>query len=449
MQLTVPLLRRFAFYLCAFLFPPLVIGTIIAFTHLSSTLLHRTPPPLETSIQAPEPPPLSGKLNAAFLMSNEGTQITDLLGAYEILAESGAFDVFTVAPERSLSPTTGAVDVFPHYSFENAPPADLLVIPAVLDPMNPQLIDWVQKQAPRAQWILSLCEGARLAAGAHLFQGKKGTSHFLALEDLRQMEPSAQWLGHLRYLQDGNLISSRGVTASLDAALFAIEKITSRNLAQDTARRLSYSWNHAEQQEIQIDPLKFFPMFFRAGFHWFRPPVGVLLTSGTSEMALAAALDSFPRSQDYWLFTTATSRKIYRSAHGLDLVPTESPKENLPAQFLFVPDTRVDSASEFLKAPELAHWIQTREIPIKSLENPVPGHAYEGVLSLLSELQGSRITQWIAQMMEYPLPPPLLNQKSGSDWPFLLWIKPLLISIVSLGIARWAEQKLRKVRSNF
>jgi|GEM_PF-3349297 len=456
-------IQRAIIYLSAAIFPPLIIGSLIAFASLSSTLLHKTSGETPIAAETTAPPPLTSKLKAALLVSNEGTQITDLLSTYQILAESGVFDVFTVAPQRKLSPTTGAIDLLPHYSFKNMPKADLLVIPPVLDPMNPEIIRWIQTNAPSTKLILSLCEGARVATQAHLFQGLPATSHFLALSDLRNSEPSAHWISGVRYVDAGKLVSSAGITASLDAALYAVEKLAGKPIAQETAQKLAYAWNREKNPTLSEQPShdtqlqavqssEFFQIFFRAGFHWFKDRIGVLLYPGVSEMGLAAALDTLPRSPDFHVFSTSSTRKVYRTANGLDLVPTENAEELLPAQYLIIPSGH--SSTDPKSDPSVARWIHEHEIQVKDLRTTAPGLSYDQTFDWLFEHESSGITGFVAKMMEYPH----LNARNTStppssafiqNWPITLWIKPILIAGLGVFLAFWIEKRLRKVHSNF
>lgn len=439
--------RRTVIYLAALIFPPVMIGTLIAFGSLSSTLLHKTPTPIETRAEAITPPPLTGKLKAALLLSNDGTQITEVFGPYQILAESGMFDVFTVAPQRTLSPTTGAIDILPHYSLESSPKPDLLVIPAVMNPKNPELIEWIKKTAAHSKLVLSLCEGARLAVEAQLFHGLKGTSHFLALSDLQRAEPSAEWIRGVRYIESGKIISSSGVTASLDATFYAIEKLSGKAVAQATANRLGHLWTQVEPQH-ELRALEFFPLFFRSAFDWMKGRVGILLSDGMAEISLASLLDTFPRAQDDSLFTTGPTRKVYRTANGLDLVPTESVGEMLPADVLFVAKNIESSGS--MKDSTVLQWIRERKVQVQIYGESLPGQAYDQSLSLLAQRQGPLITDFAAKMMNYPKTPAWTQtQNTAQNWPISLWIKPLLIALFSLGIAIWAERRFRKHHSNF
>ena len=218
--------KRAVIYLSSALIPPLMFGTLTAISNFKSLMLREKPASLELPHPLPEVRFRPGKLKAAILVSNDGSQITDVLGPYALLAESGAFDVYTVAARRELSSTTGDLALLPDFSFQEAPQADLLVIPALLEPGYPPVIDWVKKQAAGARTVLSVCEGARVAAQAGLFEGREATSHFISLPQLRERHPGVRWTDDRRVVVAGpDRISSAGITASLDGTLAAIEKL--------------------------------------------------------------------------------------------------------------------------------------------------------------------------------------------------------------------------------
>ena len=105
---------RVFYYFLAFVVPPLIFGAVIIYKSISD-ISFSDPKPLDISIL--EPPTLDkSKLTALVVVGNNGTEITNFLAPYEILSQTGKFNVFSVAPERVLSPLNGGLDFIPHFS---------------------------------------------------------------------------------------------------------------------------------------------------------------------------------------------------------------------------------------------------------------------------------------------------------------------------------------------
>src|SRR5262249_6169410 len=157
--------------------------------------------------------------------------------------------------------------------------------------------------------------------------------------------PDTKWVRGRRYVLDGKVVTSGGVTASLDASLFALEKLLGYDIAERTARSLGYAW-HREQDPTglagdhvsrSLGALDFVELFLHGGFDWSRSRVGVLLYGGVSELSLAGSLDTFPRSLGVRTTTVGLTRKVFTSRGGMKLVPTESLGEAFGLDLFMVP----------------------------------------------------------------------------------------------------------------
>ena len=442
---------KLVIYGLAFVMPPLMIGVLFTLSAVSELMIHKTPQPLPAAVLSSVTAPNSGapKLNAAILMSNAGTELTDLLGPYEILASSGAFHVYTVAPEKRLSPTTGAVDIVPQYSFKDAPTPDLLVIPAILDPSNPEEREWVRATARSASLTLVLCEGARIAALAGILDNHYATSHFVALKSLPELYPQIHWVQGARYVSDGNVISSAGITASLDATLYAIEKLKSRETAENTASGLGYSWNRLDDPSgpaltaalkdsaaPKLGAADYFQLVLKGGFDWTKHSVSVFLYPGVSELAVAAALDTYPRALTAHISTLAKTRSLITTRHGLSLYPTEAIADYTHPDLLIVPSGSLVN----LAAPDSA--LLSRSRLVENLSNRPAGKGFEDSLNSILRLDGGTTTRLIAKLIEYPLPAEWAPASDSSAYPFSIAIRPFLLGLCGILLARLLIKKV-------
>jgi transcriptional regulator GlxA family with amidase domain len=461
-----------------------MIGTLLTFSAMSELLLRKAPAPFdlknmkvlrdlralpeaEASRAAAAKPP--GRV-AVILMSNTGTEVSELLGAYEILAESGEFDVFTAAPQRVLSGTTSDLAVVPRTTLAEAPEADLLVIPAVLDQAEPELAEFVARRAGHAKLVLALGEGARVLAHAGLLRGAQATSHFIAVPELRKLEPKTDWIRGPRYVldgQSGKMLTSVGVSSTMDAALFAIERIAGEPAARRTAERLSYRWVR-EGGETAADPAvaaralnerDLAALFLHGGYDWDKRQAGVLVYPGISELSLASVLDTFPRTLDTRVTTLAAERVVIMSRHGLELVAASRLDDALTTPDLLVVPSGMGPQGtpppvDPLKDETVHHWIVASTVPVKSFLYEAPGKAFDESLRLLGELEQrpGGILRFVEKMIEYPSSEPAVKpptpvwpsgQLIGGLWPPPLWVKPLVIGIFGVMLAAWLDRRLR------
>lgn len=157
--------------------------------------------------------------------------------------DSAPFEVFAVA--RTLAPVraTGGLVVVPQYSFADAPPIDLLLVPGGQG-SRPLLEDravlgWIAAAAARAERTLSVCTGALLLAKAGLLHGRRATTHWGAYDLLASLDPTLTVERGLRYVEDG-VLTSAGVSAGLDLSLRVVELLHGTEVADETARYIEY-----------------------------------------------------------------------------------------------------------------------------------------------------------------------------------------------------------------
>ncbi len=178
----------------------------------------------------------------------------DFSGPLEVFSITGQratgpvpFSVTTVA-ERQLPPVTtrSGLRITPYYTYANAPQADILIVPGGLgarhERHNPVTINFIRQQACGAELVFSVCTGALLLGAAGLLDGLRATTHHRALDELCESAPDCTIVRDARYVDNGKIITSAGITAGIDAALHIVSRLTSLDTALETARHLEYRW---------------------------------------------------------------------------------------------------------------------------------------------------------------------------------------------------------------
>lgn len=157
----------------------------------------------------------------------------------EELDWAGPWEVFTMAKtegdvavtiaERS-EPVTCAkgLRVLPDHTFADAPALDVLVVPGGWgtrrEVENPAMLEFVLRVAPGCTWVTSVGTGAMVLGAAGLLAGRRATTHWIALDELRAMG-DVEVLERVRYVRDGNVVTAAGVSAGIDMALWVVGQL--------------------------------------------------------------------------------------------------------------------------------------------------------------------------------------------------------------------------------
>lgn len=181
-----------------------------------------------------------------------GVELLDFTGPFEVFSAARAstesreplMDVFTVAESREPIRCNNPVTVIPDYALAECPPAHVLVVPGgqgtrtAVD--RPALIEWIRARAHDAQLVTSVCTGSFLLAQAGLLSGKPATTHWASVERMRADFPGLEVQDDVRWVDAGEVITSAGVSAGIDTALYVVARLYGRSAADATARWIQY-----------------------------------------------------------------------------------------------------------------------------------------------------------------------------------------------------------------
>jgi AraC family transcriptional activator FtrA len=284
--------------------------------------------PDESVVAAPPHDP--AKPTVAIILGADLTEITDTLGPYEMFSRAGAFNVYTVAPERRPTLLTGGLWILPHYSLAELDarlggvrPAIVVVpnIPNIARVENKPLVDWMKRQAAAGSVMHSWCTGAMALAEAGLLDGLTATAHWGDLSRLAKLYPRVQWLRGVRWVDHGQVITSAGLTSGIDASLRVLSKFAGEDVARRVARELHYRNFHFSIDPV-VTPYTVGPadVIFPANlaFRVPRQQIGLAIYDGVGEMDLTGLYDAHIASAD--LKSIAATSGTVRSAHGLILL---------------------------------------------------------------------------------------------------------------------------------
>jgi transcriptional regulator GlxA family with amidase domain len=166
-------------------------------------------------------------------------QSLDAVGPIEVFSGAG-FVVRTASLGGGAVRTTAGLRIVPDLDLRHAEPPDLLLVPGGegARDCDPELIDWLRRNAGRAGQIASVCTGAFALAEAGLLTGCRVTTHWRHCATLAERFPDLTVDPEPIFIRDGNVLTSAGVTAGIDLALSLVEEERGRDVALAIAREL-------------------------------------------------------------------------------------------------------------------------------------------------------------------------------------------------------------------
>jgi transcriptional regulator GlxA family with amidase domain len=193
----------------------------------------------------------SRKREVAILIFDD-VEVLDFCGPFEVFSVTGVleppppFSVNTVAESRNPITARNGLSVNPRYTLENCPAPDILIIPGGLgtrrEMHNNVLTGWIARRAEKAELVLSVCTGALLLAKADLLDGLEATTHHGAVDLLRETAPRTRINPQKRFIDNGKVIVSAGISAGIDMSLYVVARLLGENEALKTARYMEYDW---------------------------------------------------------------------------------------------------------------------------------------------------------------------------------------------------------------
>lgn len=134
--------------------------------------------------------------------------------------------------------------ITPTHTFTTAPPIDVLIVPGGIgnrDPANvEEVVKYIAKAYPTLKYLITVCTGSGLAARAGVLDGKRATTNKRAWARTIPFGPKVQWIAHARWVVDGNIWTSSGVSAGLDIIFAFIGEVYGGEVAEMIANFLEY-----------------------------------------------------------------------------------------------------------------------------------------------------------------------------------------------------------------
>ena len=330
-----------------------------------------------TTVALPAPKAGRSRPLVVVIADNAGTETTDFVIPYGVLKESGAADVVTVSTEKGVVQLIPALRVHTDMTvaeFDAGVPAgaDMVIVPAMSHNDSPALVAWVRSQSRKGAMVVAICEGARVVAHAGLLEGKAATTHWSALKSNASEFPGTTWVRDRRYVADGQVMTTAGVSASIPASLALVEAIAGRDLALGTAQRLGISaWGTAHDTSAFAFTLGRVSMAATNWLAWWgHETVEIPVKDSFDEVAVALTADAWSRTFRSKALATHSTHLV-RSRRGLVLETDAPPKA-------------------------------ARSVRVAGGEPPA--HALTAAIQQIAERYGPATADFVAIQLEYPRP---------------------------------------------
>lgn len=315
----------------------------------------------------------------AIIGTNSGTETTDYLIPYGVLKRADVADVFALGMSTGPISMMPALTVTPNRtvaSFDAQFPdgADYVIVPAMHKDDDPAVIAWIKAQATKGAMIIGICEGARIVGNAGLLNGRRATTHWYAVDRLRKRHPAMTYVPDRRFVVDGRIATTTGVSASIPMSLTLVEAIAGQAKAQQIADDLGVETWDARHRSNAFKLTRNFALSAAGNTlaFWNHEKLGLSLQPATDEVALALTADAWSRTYKSKALAISADGKAVTTRFGLTVLPDAK---------------RADWKSGKL-LPPLSH-----DLAAKALDQSLAG---------IAERYGKKTAAFVALQLEYP-----------------------------------------------
>jgi transcriptional regulator GlxA family with amidase domain len=192
-------------------------------------------------------------------------EVLDFCGPYEVFSvtrlheerrreESSPFEVLLLAESPDPVVATGGLRVIPDATLEACPPLDILVVPGGWgtrkEISNHRVVRWIEERAKEVEILTSVCTGAMLLGQAGLLDGRRATTHWRSLDWMRQSFPAVTVEDKLHVVEDGQVLTSAGISAGIDMALLVVARYFGEAVGRATARHMEYPFPDDNRRRV-------------------------------------------------------------------------------------------------------------------------------------------------------------------------------------------------------
>jgi len=252
--------------------------------------------------------------------------------------------------------------------------ADYVIVPAMSRDDDPEALQWIRNQSGKGAIVIGVCVGAKVVGDAGLLDGKRATTHWYSVKELRGKHPSMRYVEDRRLVVDDGVATTTGITASMPMSLTLIEAIAGRDKARAVGREIGLpEWDaRHESDEFKFTrPFALTAIGNTAAF-WSHEQLGIELKPGMDEVSLALVTDAWSRTYRSRAVSFARTAGPQQSRNGIRILPDVI----------------------------ATNWPAARLLP--GIDNAKPAEALDSALGGIAARYGTRTTDFVAMQLEYP-----------------------------------------------
>ena len=175
-------------------------------------------------------------------------ELLDFYGPLEMFGNlKPEIEIITIAENSGPVPSFQGPQSVAEFDYQNCPQLDLILLPGgfgtIQELGNPAILSFLKQRVPTAKVTMSVCSGSWILAKAGLLDGRRATSNKVYFKMATQQSDQVQWVAEARWVEDGPIFTSSGVSAGIDMALAVIASLYGEDKAMDIANYTEYVWN--------------------------------------------------------------------------------------------------------------------------------------------------------------------------------------------------------------
>ncbi|WP_422361806.1 DJ-1/PfpI family protein [Reichenbachiella sp.] len=174
-----------------------------------------------------------------------GADVMDVSGPLSVFEHAG-FNTVTFGKQKEMTRIGMNIELMPDYTIESLPHTDVLVLPggglAESNPDDPQVMNFLNDRKYSTKVILSVCSGAFFLGEAGLLDGQQSTTFAGLIPRLQSQYPKSEVLNNIKYADNGQIVTSAGLSSGIDASFHVVSKFYGVGRAQEIANHMEYPW---------------------------------------------------------------------------------------------------------------------------------------------------------------------------------------------------------------
>jgi transcriptional regulator GlxA family with amidase domain len=255
--------------------------------------------------------------------------------------------------------------------------ADYVIVPAMSRDDDPAVMAWLKAQAQKGSMVIGVCAGAKVVAAAGLLADRKATTHWFYKSEFLKRDPTISLVADRRFVVDGPVATTTGISAAIPFALTLIEAIAGREKAVATAASLGIAHWDAGHDSSAFGLKREFvtTVMGNVAAFWQRETFAIRLEAGFDAVSVALVADAWSRTYRSRTIAVAGASGPVADFTGIRIVPDRSGEAGAGTSPIVVPAsippaTVLDAALASIGA---RYGAATENVVAMQLEYPRPG----------------------------------------------------------------------------